>query len=238
MFEILTAAGKSKKPSPVGEIIFPGNASAAANFTWVVPEGVEYISGVGISGGGTGGGGSSNVGGGGGGGGGTYYFNDCKVSVGDVFTISIGADPVSYSFRDGALGGFVRVSRNSVFFLSIDGGAGGIYGGSGGAGGAGGIGFFSNYVKENSRQYYNSPGLTGRAGNSFSGGLGASPGAYQGQSLIFGTSYQSPYGINGKDAIYGRGGAGGSPSNSSARGARAVFRIIWGDNRSFPSNAA
>lgn len=208
---------------------------------WVVPDGVFFISAA-VIGGGAGGGRTAFTTnrGGGGGGGGLTWRNNIPVTPGETLVLTVGSggrpSQSTSTAGDGFAGNETKISRGGVNILTAGGGNGGRgpftnTSGAGGTGGGGGTG--ANYLGDGG-----SFGARANDGSSgASGGYGGGAGDYDG----------TPWGLRqGNDVFgqsdvagnYGRGGNGGNSTQAGTAGTNGRLRIIWGDDRSFPNNAA
>ena len=238
---------------PSGETVF----TTAGTYTWVAPTGVSSISVVMVGGGGgssnggvtagDGGAGGTYAGGAGGGGGnrggagaGGLQWLVGQVTVGQTYTVVVGARGTNHG-GDGGSSSFIPDS------ISLSGGgiggAGGI--GGGGGGGAGGAGGYSGnggrgQGQDGTSSTSGSGGGGGGAGKGYSGSdilYGGGVGLYGQGANGAGASGLNPGGAGsgGTGKQYGGGASYSSASNYAGGGA---VRIIWGPGRSFPSNAS
>lgn len=221
-------------PLTMAELIPPvGQASFiywSSSQNWTVPARVTKLSGVFISGGGSGGAstsGSSSPGGGGGGGA-LLYFNDYPVNPGDLFNVTMSAFNAGFTQpgSDGSAGHNLIVKHNNVTIATLTAGNGG--GANGSAGAAGTVlstatAFTPYVVKRNGSGGRNA--ANGGAGGYVGNYTTATP-VYQNESMDGGTSNRNRGGG-------GSGGVGGVGVPGSPGG----WRVIWGPDRSYPSNA-
>lgn len=216
---------------PPGELTI--DAGGATN--WTVPEGVYSISAVGIGGGG--GGGRTTVGtyrGGGGGGGGLSWDNDIPVTPGEVLSLQAGALGNGVTSGTGFSGTETFIRRGATYLLRARGGGGGTgpttaNHGTGGGGGAGGTSLGADG---------GSAGRNGADGGSIgSQGHGGGAGDYDGTPWAY-RQGNDVFGQQSTPGTYGRGGDGGDYASQSTNGTHGRLRIIWGEGRSFPNNAA
>ena len=217
-------------PPPNAGVIF----TTIGTHSWTVPTGITEISILMIGGGGGGGNGPASTSwdpsGLGAGGGGTQYRNSVSVFPGDVLTVSVGAGGVGAYANTwgmaGAAGGNSEIINDGVLL------------GRGYGGGASGPGQTHNYS-------FAYPGGTGGGYESSLGGggvgtngvgtTGSWASSRSGGYAIIDVYGGSPSGVNGKGAD-GR-HKDGNPSNWPAghNGSPGVVRILWGENRTFPS---
>lgn len=213
-----------------------------SNGTFNVPAGVTdvYISGCGAGGGGGAGGNAVISGGGGGGGEGAPWYENMRVTVTPLDSISVtigtagvGGAFVAYSGVN-TTGNSGTAGTNTLFgsFLILRGGtagSGGIGGGAGGAGGfsyngnpsfsgPGGAGATSGAGTSGSNSIFNAGGVGGSSGNA--SGAGGGGGASSGQGGNGGNS-GSPDGSAGSAPAFlipGAGGGGGGAGFGGGRG--------------------
>jgi len=237
-----------------GEAVF----TSAGTYSWTAPAGITSISVVLVGGGGSGFAGNPDNGGGGGGG--LTWTNDVPVVPGTSYAVVVGAAGAINGYAGGAssltVGTATHSAQGGSGGRSGVGGAGGS--GSGGKGGngsaginsAGGGGGAAGYTGDGGNGGPG-PGSGGGAAGGYGGHAGGGVGIY-GQGVSGGTSGGHPTSWTGeggsggttgtwkKGGSYGGGGAGFynlSDSKYTHAGGGAV-RIIWGDGRSFPNNAA
>lgn len=214
-------------PDPIakpGQTIFaPGTTS------WIVPSGMTKISAVAV------GAGSS---GNGGGGGELRWSNDIAVSSGETLEISVGTSGSGVTSP-----GPSTIKRGSTVLLQANGGSSGTTtsGGSGGIGDGGGDG---GNAAGSGRSSGGAGGYTAPGGNGSGSAAGKGGG---GVGLLGGTV--GGVGGNGTSGAGagGSGGAAGSGTSGGNYGGGAfspgipgigAIRIMWGDSRSYPANAA
>jgi len=141
-----------------------------------------------------------------------------------------------YSGAGGAGGNGTYVAKSEAGQPAITGGGGGGGGSSGvrvgsgypnTAGGGGGVGLLG---KGSDGLGTSKPSQGSTPGTVYGGGAGSSGSNGQGATYPVATYYDQ----NNPGGAYG-GGGGGTYVNSSGTGANGAVRIIWGDNRAFPS---
>ena len=236
----------------------PGEVSytTPGTYTFTVPEGVTSISVVTVAGGGGGviassgyvtqaptDGGDSTVNrnttvlvGASGGKHGNNGRSGGAVLVGTGFSGGAGVNSSGrYGGAGGGAGGYTAVGGDGsgTAFDGIGGGGGGVglYGGTvGGAGGSGG----SNGSGGTGGEYGGGGGGSGAGIGNCSGGGGGALAYSNGIPVTPGESLTVIVGAAGKQELRNYIGyiGGGGP------GAKGAVRIIWGDSRSFPSNAS
>ena len=240
--------------APVGqaEYLVPGT------YSLTVPIGTSSMSAVTAQGGGAGGGGSPGGDINGGRGGNLRWISSFAVTPLEVLTIVVGAGATpTLNVSGGGSGAHSTIKRGSTTLLASDsviagligggnGGAGGAYsagpggGGAGGYSGNGGVG-----------------GDFGGGGTSGSGGAGGGGGGYfndgkgpggvgggvglrgQGTNGAGGVGDFAPIGGSGSNGSgatpVGAGGAGGGTGTLGTAGTHGGVRVIWGQDRSYPS---
>jgi hypothetical protein len=182
-----------------------------------------------VAGGGYGGqgGGASNYGDGGGGGGGVRQ-GTVSLTVGTVYTITVGAGGTSANGSNSSLGSLVTASGGGQ-----GGGGGGntqpgVAGGSGGGQGSNGA---TTYGTGNLGNYYPPEGYSGGTPSGSTGGGGGGAGG-AGGTPSGGAGVTSM--ITGTSATYGAGGAGGGGGAASANtgngGNGGTSQIVSGGN--------
>jgi hypothetical protein len=219
-------------PPPNAGVIF----TTVGTHSWTVPTGITEISILMIGGGGGSGTGpatsSWDSSGFSGGGGGSHYRNSISVFPGDVLTVSVGAGGA------GAGGGTTYGTSG------VDGGNSeiindGVLLGRGSGGGKTGPAQPHNYN-------FSYPGGTAGGYESSLGGGGGNGAAGLGTTGGFAGSRAGGYAVmdiygGGSSAVNGKGGNGGSKDNNNGwhtpgiAGTPGVVRILWGENRTFPS---
>ena len=105
--------------APAGSQLFTSSGS------FVVPNGIGYISVAGVGAGGAGGGSTASYGGVGGAGGALVYGNSIPVFPGETLTIEIGTGGTSSAGSDGTSGGYTEIRRGATTLLRANGGTGG-----------------------------------------------------------------------------------------------------------------
>lgn len=222
----------------------PGEQIFTTPGTFTVPAGVFAVSVVCIGSGGQGlvnyepeGGGSAGAGGGNG------WRNNIAVVPGQTINVTAGGLSTSsfgihVSAGAGAGGGGIGGQP-----VGHEGGGAGGNGGGGPPGTSAGGGGAGGYLGNGGNGNGGSPAVGSGAGAGGAGAGGFASGGLGGGVGLFGhgpdgvpTGTNGGPGSNGSGNLYG-GGAGGGGSTASLNGAGAV-RVIWGDNRSFPYNAA
>jgi len=242
--------------SPSGQFMLQGycsdSAATTVTYDWTVPDDVTSICAVCVGGGEPGEKDTNANSPEGGAGGDLRYVNDIAVTPGE--TLQIGAaigwqgDGDEQDSAHSGKGGPSWLKRSSTSLVFAQGGNGsgtnvgtgedGDPGGlsndqGGGGGGAGG------YTASDD-------GQSGSAGNSLGrhgGGIGltgnnetpaAAGQSYNGSGGAYGEywNYSGPF-----RGCYGGGGGGSTGTGWSSMGAPGATRIIWGEGRSFPSNA-
>lgn len=193
----------------VGEALF----STPGTYNFTVPEGVTSICAAAVGAGGNGiqrtaFGGSWA----GGGGGGLTYKNNIAVTPGQVITVVVAAPVSSSTATSTTILGLTAYSGS----LGVD--------GTGGSSGGGSSGGDANY--------------SGTGANSLTGGV--VPG---GDSASLTASATTNNGVGTTLGItsgtqFGAGGSSAHSPTSPTNGQSGGVRIIWGKNRSFPSNTA
>ena len=229
--------------------------TSAGTYSWTCPSGVTSVSVVCIGGGGGGNGGGYGVGGaGGGGGGGLGYKNNISVTPGQSYTVVVGGGGAGDYWNGPPYSTDPADNGGDSYFIdatTVKGGGGG--GGNGNSGAAGGSG--GTYVGDGGGNGYS--GGTGSSGGGTgympaTGGGGGSTGTYTGNATTRGTAKTissnctsgclagsgTGQGLLGTGDIgdYGRGG--GSNMNTFSNGTSGytgAVRIMWGNNRSYPS---
>tara|TARA_R100000655_G_scaffold18302_1_gene38568 strand:- start:322 stop:1770 length:1449 start_codon:yes stop_codon:yes gene_type:complete len=253
---LMGAAGAGGGGGPVGQFMLQGycsdSAATTVTYDWTVPDDVTSISAVCVGGGEPGEKDTNANSPEGGAGGDLRYVNDIAVTPGE--TLEIGAaigwqgDGDEQDSAHSGKGGPSWLKRSSTSLVFAEGGNGsgtnvgtgedGDPGGlsndqGGGGGGAGG------YTASDD-------GQSAAAGNSL-GRHGGGIGLTGNDETPHGTS-QSYYGSGGAygeywnnsgpfRGCYGGGGGGNTGTGWSSMGAPGAVRIIWGEGRSFPSNA-
>ena len=247
------AAGGGAAPS--GQFMLQGyysdSAATTVTYDWTVPDDVTSISAVCVGGGEPGEKDSSANSPRGGDGGDLRYVNDIAVTPGE--TLQLGAaigwegDGAQADTAHSGKGGPSWLKRGSsplVFAeggntvgtnlgTGVDGTAGGFSSDNGGHGGGAG-----GYTSDDNGNIGSAGNTTGRHGS----GIGLTgnnettfdsahqPGAGGGYGYWW--NYTGHF-----RGMYGGGGGGNTSNSYSSNGAPGGVRIIWGDNRSFPSNA-
>ena len=107
--------------APAGSQLFTSSGS------FVVPNGIGYISVAGVGAGGAGGGSTASYAGVGGAGGALVYGNNIPVTPGETLTIEIGTGGTSSVGANGTSGGYTEIRRGATTLLRANGGAGGSY---------------------------------------------------------------------------------------------------------------
>ena len=246
--------------SPMGQEEY----TSAGTYSWTAPAGVTAVSVVAVGAGGYNAG-ASNGPVGGGGGGALVYKNNIAVTPGQIYTVVVGNSPnggtggiSSFTAGFGTMtagggggnAGFNTPAPNGgagglpsgTYDAGYAGGAGGSYSSSTGFGGGGGAGGYSGVGG-----YGGSNGAAGSNGSGGGGGGGGSASGYGGTKGggvgILGQgsngtgasgSGHGGAGSNGAGVQYGGGGTAWN-GGYSALGGKGAIRIIWGDNRAFPS---
>lgn len=238
------------------ELVGSASYTTPGTYTWVAPDGVTSVCAVCI------GAGADSYLSSGGDGGALAYKNDIAVTPGNSYTVfvpaggsasrayfinteTVSAGNGSARTGDGGGNGGTGATYNSDggdIFLNISGSGGG----AGGYLGAGGNGTSSLFGAAGST---GAGGTTGGTAPANPGGSYPISGAGGGGGIsIFGTSGgvtlpQAAVGENGGDGnTYGGGGgargiAGPSDPGDDGAGAGGAVRLVWGANKSFPSNA-
>ncbi len=213
-----------------------------ANGSFVVPDTVNWIQVLLVSGGGGGGGGGYNGsvgGGGGGGGGGGQVLQTLPVTPGETLTITVGAAGsagIGSSVTTGGAGGNggdSLIQRSGVTIARAVGGTGGQGGSNSGAGGAAGSAGSSIYYIPNGGTGANAgvsnggaggaslyaPTMSSTAGTSVSGkGGGGGGGSGLGVAGGNGGTATTPSGNPGGSALANSGAAGGGGSAAGFNG--------------------
>ena len=205
--DILGGSERGGDRGVMGNIVIPSST------TWTVPAGISQIT-VECWGGG-GGGGGARIGAGGGGGGGAYNTATFAVSVGQVYTITVGNGGASGSNQNGGNGGTTTVTGpgGNVTTNGGNGGARGngsryydwgwVYVNDYGDGGNGGIGAFNG----------------GNGGNSSGNGAGGGGGAGNNGNRTSGSNTGNGIGGAGNPNIVPYiGGNGGGRRNANNNG--------------------
>jgi len=218
-------------PPPNAGVIF----TTVGTHSWTVPTGITEISILMIGGGGGSGNGpatsSWDSSGFSAGGGGSHYRNSVSVFPGDVLTVSVGAGgsgPGTNTYgTSGVDGGNSEIINDTVLL------------GRGYGGGKSGPAQTHNYN-------FAYAGGTGGGYESSLGGGGGNGAAGLGTTGGFAGSRAGGYAImdiygGGSSAVNGKGGNGASKDNNNGHwtpgiaGTPGVVRILWGENRTFPS---
>lgn len=249
---------QAKPPSPNGDQVFAGVAADSTQ-TWNCPANVFFVHVVCVSAGGT------RAGTGGGGGGALAWKNNIPVVPGTGYTVFIGRRGLPTNSGTAAsnqcyfntpstvcAGGATNAGVGGQVLAGDGGGAGGngvSAQGGGGAGGYTGAGGNGNNGHPGSGGGGGGGGTDGTHGF-FSGGGGV--GLYGEGTSGAGATAASPNGKGGSPSNGGGtnatggnvggvgtaglyGGGGGGASNGGGSGNFGAVRIVWGDNRSFPS---
>ena len=250
------AAGAGGGGGPVGQFMLQGycsdSAATTVTYDWTVPDDVTSISAVCVGGGEPGEKDTNANSPEGGAGGDLRYVNDIAVTPGE--TLEIGAaigwqgDGDEQDSAHSGKGGPSWLKRSSTSLVFAQGGNGsgtnvgtgedGDPGGfssdkGGGGGGAGG------YTASDDGQAGQAGGSLGKHG----GGVGLTgnnetPGSSGAGSMGSGGAYGENWNKTGPfRGCYGGGGGGNTSTGYSSMGAPGATRIIWGEGRSFPSNA-
>ena len=244
--------------APVGEQVF------TATSTFTVPAGVTSVSAVCVGQGGV----MDNNNGYGGGGGGLSYKNNITVTPGQTIAITVNSTTSSFGGTFSASAGSGNTpgtgSGGDANYTGGAGGGGTLYvsggfaggsgGGSGGAAGyagAGGAGATAtNHAYEAGSAGTGGGGGGGGAacGGHYIGGGGGGVGLFgigssgtggAGSPDTFNYGYGGGAGSNGVAGYNGSAsGYGGTYGGGGNGGSAGAVRIIWGQGRSFPSNAA
>ena len=253
---LMGAAGAGGGEAPSGQFMLQGycsdSAATTVTYNWTVPNDVTSISAVCVGGGEPGEKDTNANSPEGGAGGDLRYVNDIAVPPGE--TLEIGAaigwqgDGDEQDSAHSGKGGPSWLKRSSTSLVFAQGGNGsgtnvgtgedGDPGGfssdnGGGGGGAGG------YTASDD-------GQSGPAGNSLGkggGGIGLTGNSEEPQRTT--QNYHGSGGAHGNAwnytgpfrSCYGGGGGGNTGTGWSSIGAPGATRIIWGQDRSFPSNA-
>jgi len=248
----------------IGEAIY----TIPGTYNWVAPTGVTSVCVLCVGGGGAGGWISGGGNGSGGGGGGLGWKNNIQVVPGNSYTIVVGnggslngnGGSSSFSSFITATGGkSANNGRSGGSYIGGDGGGTGGYGGyswsNGGAGGGGAAGYTGN--GGNGADVASQPTAGGNGSGGGAAGAYSDPGtsrAFSGGGVgLYGQGNNgigdisgggTKGGSGGGNGIYHGGmyGGGGGGSNHATFSCNlpwsGAVRIIWGTNRSFPSNAA
>lgn len=225
-----------------GEVTF----TTPGTYTWNVPFGVYEVCAVAVGGGASGGGGGNTYSGGGGA---LAWRNAIPVTPGQVVTITVGGANQPSSVLNMIAGGGSS-SSGGVPSGTYDGGGRGGNGSTNNCGdacnGGGGAGGYTGAGGNGGGPCWFTPGTDGAGGG---GGGGASShggvGGYGGGVGLYGigangtggkTTASEP-GQGGSGGTSGGFGAGGPSGYGATQGASGAVRIMWGLDRSFPSNA-
>lgn len=236
---------------PSGEAVF----TTPGTYNWVVPAGVTSVSAVCI-GGGSGGRFTMN-------GGGLGWKNNIPVTPGSTIQVIVGAggNSASTAGKASSFGTLSATGGNNVE-SGNPGAAGGTFanadgGGSGGIAGTNGGGGAAGYSGNGGNGWGFGYGI----GSDGAGGGGGGGGITSGINACGGGGGVGLYGVgangSGGGSLGGGGGSGGSDANgingglygggggyvagspgAMGTGGGGAVRIIWGENRSFPFNAA
>ena len=234
----------------INDSIWPVNPgqqeyTTAGTYSWVAPSGVTSVSVVTV------GAGSSSTWAfpyiPGGSGGGLGWKNNIAVTPGQSYTVVVGAlsnstGGTSYFINTSTVAGFGGQDASTLgsntegtvpggTFVGDGGGNGGPAGVSGsGSGGGGGAGGYTG-AGGGGRSYNSNTGAG--YGGSGGGGAGGGDGGVGGGVGLLGQGANGTYpggaGSGGSGALYGGGGSSGGGGGGGA------VRIIWGQNRAFPS---
>lgn len=206
-------------------------------YTFKVPLGVFSIAAVCV-----GAGGRSN--GAGPGGGGLRWRNNIAVTPGQEIAVVVGASPMDNGKGgDSSVGSFVAAYGGEGVYQTGGSGTpigGDVGGGDGGRGGdageaSGGAGGAGGYTGNGGRGQSGNGSPAATSGSGGGGGGGGGPGYPGGGVGLFG---QGPEGAAGSWQVPGSPGSGGLGAQyGGGRGGGGAVRIIWGEGRSFPSNA-
>ena len=238
--------------SPSGQVMLQGyyddSPSGYTQMSWTVPEGVTSICAVAIGAGEVGE--RSNTDADGGKGGDLRYVNDIPVTPGETLTLGAGkgfmgdATELDYGHSGSGYASYLKRSSTSLVYAQ----GGNDIGTNVGTGGDGGP------AMDGSSLSSNKGGGGGDAGGYDSNGSTASSSNWLGQCGdgrgLTGddettqeggapTGYHGRAGANWRGA-YGGGGGGmdsGATSARASNGAPGAVRVIWGEDRSYPSNA-
>jgi hypothetical protein len=257
-------AGITSTTSFTTTAVFNGEAVyiSAGTFAWVCPSNVTSISILCV-----GGGGSSSASTGAGGGE-LRYTNNFSVTAGTSYTVIVGSDGYGSQAGGFSKFNSTTTIANGGSYASggtVSGGSGGT--GDGGGNGGSGSGAANSYGSGGGAGGYSGAGGNGGNNNNHTAGAGGGGGggaSYIGNNYKIGHGGGGVglYGIGANGAGWqggGNGGSGGASTNArqggnygggagasqasgngtgDGSGGGGAVRIIWGTNRTFPSNAS
>lgn len=231
--------GAAARP-PVGQQEW----TSAGTYPLIVPIGTSSMSAVCVNGGQNGSDGPGDEEARGGDGGNLRWISSFAVTAGETLTVDVGGVGGVTSIKRGAT---VLLSGNSVIGGNIgggNGGPGGVYPAGPGGGGAGGYSGNGGKGGDFGGGGQNGTGGGGGGGGGFfnealgPGGSGGGVGLRgEGASGIGGAGDFGPSGGSGSalGPTVGHGGGGGGANGSAQSGGSGGARVIWGQDRAYPS---